>query len=71
VVLPAMISFMAGEAQNFSPLIFMAVCLCLYAPVSLLLNGVATAYVESVWTLVYLRITKPQASAPVIVEANA
>lgn len=71
VVLPAMIGFMAGQAQDLTPLYFMIGLLCLYAPISLLLNGIAIAYVESAWTLTYLRLTRPQASAPVIVEANA
>ncbi|HSK87940.1 MAG TPA: hypothetical protein VK880_06275 [Anaerolineales bacterium] len=70
-VLPAMFSFIVGESQNFTPLIFMGVFLCLYIPVSLLLNGIATAYSESVWTLTYLRLTKPQANTPAIIEANA
>jgi hypothetical protein len=35
-------------------------CLCLYIPISLLLNGIAIAYTESAWTLTYLRLTRLQ-----------
>ncbi|RPI93008.1 MAG: hypothetical protein EHM40_11250 [Chloroflexi bacterium] len=71
VVVPAMMSFMVSQGESSAPLIFMGVCICLYIPVSLLLNGIATAYSESVWTLTYLRLTRPQSNAPVILEANA
>lgn len=71
IVIPGVIGFLAGDAQNYTPLVFMGVCLCLYIPVSLLLNGIAIAYIESVWTLTYMRLTKRQDNAPVILEANA
>ena len=71
VVFPAVIAFAVGEARNFTPLIIMGVCLVLYIPVSLLLNGIVIAYTESVWTLTYLRLTKPQDNAPIVAEANA
>lgn len=71
VVVPAMIAFMAGDAQNTTPLIIAGVCICLYIPVSLLLNGIVIAYTETAWTLTYMRLTKPQDNAPIVVEANA
>ena len=57
IVFPAMFTFIAGGAQNNTPLIFMGVCFCLYLPVLLVFNGVLTAYTESAWTLVYMRLT--------------
>jgi hypothetical protein len=71
IVIPAVIALAASGTQSSTPLIFIGVCFCLYIPVALVLNGVVTAYVESVWTLTYLRLTKPQNNAPVILEANA
>ena len=71
IVFPTMLAFIAGEAQNTTPLILMGIGLCLYIPVSLLLNGIAMAYTESAWTLTYMRLTRPQNNAPVILEANA
>jgi hypothetical protein len=60
VVLPAAIAFAFGEAQNWTPMAIAGVCLCLYIPISLLLNGIAIAYTESAWTLTYLRLTRMQ-----------
>ena len=39
-------------------MILAGVCLCLYIPVSLLLNGIITSYAETAWTLTYLRLTR-------------
>lgn len=71
IVIPTMFAFIAGEAQSTTPLILMGIGICLYIPVSLILNGIAIAYTESAWTLTYLRLTRPQENAPVILEANA
>jgi hypothetical protein len=56
-VVPAAIAFAAGDGQNWNPLLLALVCVCLYAPVSWLLNGIANAYAESAWTLTYMRLT--------------
>lgn len=71
IVFPAVITFMVGEAQNWTPLALAGICLCLYIPVSLLLNGIMVAYVESAWTLTYMRLVNPPDNAPVTIEANA
>ena len=34
-----------------------ALCFVAYLPVLILLNGVLRAYIESAWTLTYLRLT--------------
>ena len=52
-------------------LALMGACLCLYIPVSLLLNGIVVSYTEAAWTLTYMRLVRPQDNAPVIIEANA
>ena len=57
-VVPAIIAFAAGNGQSWNPLIFALICICLYAPVSWLLNGIAIAYSESAWTLTYMRLTR-------------
>lgn len=72
IVIPAAIAFAVGNAQNATPLILAGICFCLYLPVLWLLGGIMTAYIESVWTLTYMRLTKPQAREPIVpVEANA
>ena len=58
IVFPAALAFAIGDAQNSTPLIFAAVCFCLYLPVLVLLQGVLTAYTESAWTLTYMRLTR-------------
>ena len=71
ILVPAFIAFMAGEAQNGTPLVIAGLCVCLYIPISLLLNGIVIAYTESAWTLTYLRLTKPQIAEPIVLpEAN-
>jgi len=73
VVFPAALAFVAGEAQNTTPLVLMGVCLCLYIPVALVAQGIMTAYTSSAWTLTYLRLRKPPQdnNAPITLEANA
>jgi membrane-anchored glycerophosphoryl diester phosphodiesterase (GDPDase) len=47
-------------------------CCAVYFPVLLVLNGIITAYMQSVWTLAYLRLTRPAATTPPeVLEANA
>lgn len=58
IVVPAVIAFVAGNGQSWNPLLFALLCVCLYAPVSWLLNGIAIAYAESAWTLTYMRLTR-------------
>lgn len=71
IVFPAMIAFAVGEGQNLTPLYLMGACLCIFIPVAWVLQGVIISYVESAWTLTYMRLTKPQDAAPAVVEANA
>lgn len=66
IVVPAAIAFAAGNAQNWTPMLVAGALLCLYIPVSLLLNGIIISFTESAWTLTYMRLTgKP--STPDIV----
>jgi len=73
IVFPSMIAFSVGEGQSSTPLVLMGVGLCIYLPILLILNGIMTAYIESAWTLTYMRLTTkpPLDSAPVALEANA
>jgi len=72
VVFPALFAFALSEAQSWTPMIFVGVCICLFLPVALILNGIMTSYIETVWTLTYMRLTKPHAGKSVApVEANA
>jgi hypothetical protein len=73
VVFPTIFAFAVGEGQSFTPLYIALACICLYIPVSWLLNGVVTTFSQSAWTLTYMRLTEEPKSpeTPVIVEPNA
>jgi membrane-anchored glycerophosphoryl diester phosphodiesterase (GDPDase) len=61
-----------AASNNTSPIWITVVCCALYFPILLILSGILNAYVQSVWTLTYMRLTKPpQDNAPVVLEANA
>lgn len=73
VVFPTIFAFAIGEGQSFTPLYVALACICLYAPVSWVLNGILNTFTQSAWTLTYLRLTqKPETpEAPVFAEPNA
>jgi hypothetical protein len=77
VMVPLVIAFIANmNSLNFSftPWIIAFICIiCVYAPVSWFANGIVTAYLQSVWTLTYIRITRPtpEEQAPVDSPTNA
>lgn len=73
VVFPTIFTFVMGEGQSFTPLYLAVACICLYAPISWVLNGILTTFTQSAWTLTYLRLTqKPEAlEATVFAEPNA
>ncbi|WKZ37213.1 MAG: hypothetical protein QY332_04635 [Anaerolineales bacterium] len=57
--------------ETLMPLYIALACCALYIPVLYLLTGILTAYIQSVWTLTYLRLSRPRDEAPVFVEGNA
>lgn len=73
IVFPTIFAFAIGEGRSFTPLYVALACICLYAPVSWVLNGVLTTYTQSAWTLTYMHLTqKPETpETPVFAEPNA
>ncbi len=76
VLFPIFIAFFSsGFSGNISytPLILAGLCILAYIPVSLLFNGILMAYLQSVWTLTFLRLTrgKPLEGASQVSPANA
>jgi len=77
VLVPLMIAFIANMNNlnfSFTPWLVAFVCIiCAYVPISWFLNGVLMTYVQSVWTLTYLRITQPkqEEQTPVASPTNA
>jgi len=72
-VVPAFIAFVMNEGQSFTPLYIAIGVICLYAPISWLLNGILNTYTQSAWTLTWLRLTrKPEPlETPVFAEPNS
>ncbi|MGZ9163676.1 MAG: hypothetical protein ACXW4U_00715 [Anaerolineales bacterium] len=68
-VVPLVIGSAAGVERT--PLLIFGVCCAVYLPILLILNGMLTAYIQSAWTLTFMRLTKPQDNAPIVLEANA
>ncbi len=63
VSVPLLFGLMRTGFQEFywNSLWISLACICVYLPVLLALNGMLTAYLKSVWTLTYLRLTVPPA----------
>lgn len=72
-IIAAVLPLIFGAASNnTNPMWITLICCAAYFPVLLLLSGILNAYVQSVWTLTYMRLTaKPQDNPPVVLEANA
>lgn len=68
-LIPLIPMIISGDFQT-SPLWMAGLCFVAYLPVIIVLNGILTAYIQSAWTLTYMRLTAPK-DAPVIIEANA
>jgi hypothetical protein len=71
VVLPAIIGTAVGQVPTDQTLpagwILAAVCIVAYLPVLLILNGILRSYIETAWTLTFMRLTgkPPVALEPV------
>jgi len=68
VLVPLVIAFLANmNSLNFSftPWLVAFVCiLCAYTPVAWLADGIVMTYLQSVWTLTYIRLTQPKQEEP-------
>lgn len=73
IIAPFMFSIMDGNITSWQPFILSGIFLLFYSPIAWFLNGILITYTDSVWTLVYLRVTKPkdEGNAPIFFEANA
>ncbi|HUI89728.1 MAG TPA: hypothetical protein VLX61_13505 [Anaerolineales bacterium] len=64
VMVPLVIAFISAMNNlnfSFTPWIVAFACIiCAYTPVSWLFNGIIMTYLQSVWTLTYIRITRPK-----------
>jgi len=77
VLVPLVIAFIASMNNlsfSFTPWIVAFVCIiCAYTPISWFANGIVMTYLQSVWTLTYIRITQPKQDeqTPVVLPTNA
>jgi hypothetical protein len=63
ILIPIFIAFFslgAGGTISYAPLIIAGLCILAYLPVSVVANGILMTFVESIWTLTFLRLTKPK-----------
>jgi hypothetical protein len=68
IAAPAMIAFIAGNQADMTPLLLAGLCLAGYIPVMLVLNGILAAFVQTSWTLTFMRLTTAKALEPVVPE---
>lgn len=73
IVVPLMFTLIDGNITSWQPFILAGVFLLCYSPIAWFLNGVLLTYTDSVWSLVYMRVTKPkdESNTPILSEANA
>jgi len=66
--------FMDSGTSEFNPrtmMLFMGGFSLIFIPVMALVQGITLTFLKSTYTLVYLRLTKPQDNAPVVLEEKA
>jgi hypothetical protein len=65
VVVPALLTLVFNNGNVSSTALLIAgACFVAYLPVLLVANGILIAYAQSVWTLTYLRLTRPKPVDP-------
>jgi hypothetical protein len=74
-IIPLVLKFMAGTVDTWTPVLLTMLVLCAYSPVAMFLRGILLSYVQSVWTLIYVRVTglknKKDDEPVVLLEAHA
>jgi hypothetical protein len=69
-VLPLILG-MIGQSESLAPVWITLACCLAYMPVMILLNGIASAYIQSAWTLTFMQLAGPKENAPVLLDSNA
>jgi hypothetical protein len=69
-VVPLVLGAEALE-ESLVPVYLAAACCLAYLPVLYFLNSILAAYIQSAWTLTYLRLTQPSTHTPVFAGENA
>jgi hypothetical protein len=83
VVFPAIFALALGQGRgSMAVFVTAGICILAYLPILIVLGGILTAYVESAWTLTFLRLTgrgpnpeaapvEPEATLPPLQSVNA
>jgi hypothetical protein len=65
IVFPVIFSMTIGNNNNTTPLAVAGICFVIYLPFLLVLSGILQTYIQSVWTLTFLRLTGHDPASPV------
>jgi len=69
IVAPAVLGLMSdSQTAQGGGLRIAGLCFVAYLPVLIVLNGILRGYIETAWTLTYMRLTGRAAAAPVETE---
>lgn len=72
IALPALSALLLGlDNAVWGSLLITGLCFLAYLPFWLVLNGILTAYIESSWTLTYLRLTRRTTAIEPILEPES
>ncbi len=74
VIVPAVLSLVLNNGNfSWTPLIIAGACFVAYLPILIVATGIVMAYLQSVWTLTYLRLTRTPSVDPTapVLPANA
>lgn len=70
-IFPLLFKIMGEGITSWQPFLVAGTFLVCYSPIAWFLNGVLTTYTETIWTLIYLRVTQPKEITPIFLQANA
>jgi hypothetical protein len=65
IVFPAVFSMTISNNNDTTPLTIAMLCFVIYLPFLLVLSGILQTYIQSVWTLTFLRLTGHDPAVPV------
>lgn len=68
---PLFLKLVEGEITSWRPFLLVGLFLLCYSPIAWFINGVLRTYIETIWTLVYMRVTGPKEDALISLPADA
>jgi hypothetical protein len=71
VIFPILFKLISEGFTSWQPLILAGIFLLCYSPIAWFITGILMTYTETIWTLIYLRVTTRREDAPISLPANA